>query len=195
MDLFMFKMKFSPSLQEGLSFLHSTATGREAWGSSCSCAQSCRPEMRNTRPLFISCSEIPYVCSPELIHKFHPLFHQLLLSTDNINLKRWKDKKTNWRQLVKPGCPQCGLPSAAWPSCSPWSRTVALSQCSPEEANVYLFSISFMIYSLSFSWFDLSSGQLTPTQGTLLPLGSNIPTRPSYLSQPFSNGFQSQKQM
>merc|ERR1711971_606872 len=26
--------------------------------------------------------------SPELVHEFHPLFHQLLLGTHNINLKR-----------------------------------------------------------------------------------------------------------
>ena len=30
---------------------------------------------------------------------------------------------------------------------------------------------------------DHGNDWLTPTQGTLLPLGSNIPTRPSYLSQ------------
>ena len=86
MDLLIFKFKFSPSLQEEWSFPHSTVAGRGVLDSSCSCAPSYGAEIRKACPM--SRLEIPYVSRPELIHQFHPLLHQLLLGTDNINLDR-----------------------------------------------------------------------------------------------------------
>ena len=45
----------------------------------------------------------PYISSPKLIHKFHPLLHQLLLSADNINLRGPRvsliDRETNARSM------------------------------------------------------------------------------------------------
>ena len=79
----------------------------------------------------------------------------------------WKKRMQGaWNDIMMPECQQCGLASAAWPGWFPWSRRVARSRCSPVWSPLFILHTSL--------W-------LTPTQGTLLPLGSNIPTRPSYL--------------